>query len=311
MLGTDFPYTDYLPENTKTIQIDIRPENIGNRTPVSLGMQGNIKKTISAITPLCHAKKDTLFLDKLNQEFSEWKAKMKKEADPKNNLIPMHPQIVARQLSNLASNDSIFTIDTGTSAIWASNYMSFHSGRRMIGSFNHGSMAVGLPAAIGAQIQFPEREVWAMVGDGAFNMALHDFMTVVDYNLPIKIIVFNNSELGFVKIEMEEAGLAPNFDALQVNNFNFAEYAKLCGGDGVRVEKAEDVIAAIKQAKESTKPFIIDAVVTKGELSLPPKIGLEDVKDFGISKAKEIFKSINGDKDQWYNLKKEIEAYFR
>jgi thiamine pyrophosphate-dependent acetolactate synthase large subunit-like protein len=114
-----------------------------------------------------------------------------------------------------------------------------------------------------------------------------------------------------VKIEMEEAGLAPNFDALKTNNFNFAEYAKLCGGDGVKVEKAENVISAIKQAKNSTKPFIIDAVVTKGELSIPPKIGLEEVKDFGLSKAKEIFKAINGDKDQWYNLKKEIEAYFK
>jgi len=311
MLGTDFPYTDYLPENTKTIQVDIRAENIGNRTPVTLGMQGNIKETVSAITKICKAKKGSSFVDKLNREFTDWKKKMTNEAGTENKLEPMHPQIIAKQLSDLASHDAIFTIDTGTSAIWSSNHMSFHSSRRIIGSFNHGSMAVGLPAAIGAQSEFPDREVWAMVGDGAFNMALHDFTTAVDYNLPIKIIVFNNSELGFVKIEMEEAGLAPNFDALQTNNFNFAEYAKLCGGDGVKVEKAEDVIAALEQAKKSSKPFIIDAVVTKGELSLPPKIGFEEAKDFGLSKAKEILKSINGDKDQWYNLKKEIEAYFK
>jgi thiamine pyrophosphate-dependent acetolactate synthase large subunit-like protein len=311
MLGTDFPYTEYLPEHTKTIQIDLCPENIGNRTPVTLGMEGNIKETVSALISLCKHKKESVFFDTLKDEFSEWKAEMEKEADPESDLTPMHPQIIAWQLSDIASDDAVFTIDTGTSAIWASNHMSFHSGRRIIGSFNHGSMAVGLPAAIGAQIQFPEREVWAMVGDGAFNMSLQDFSTAVDHDLPINIIVFNNSELSFVKIEMEEAGLAPNFDALQVNNFNFAEYAKLCGGDGIKVEKAEDVIPAIKQAKKSTKPFIIDAVVTKGELPLPPKVGLDKAKDFSISKAKELLKAIGGDKMQWDNLKKEVEAYFK
>lgn len=311
MMGTDFPYTDYLPLNTKTIQIDLRPENIGNRTPVSLGMEGDIKQTVTALIPLCKAKKDSVFLDGLRDEFSEWKADMEKDTDPENELTPMHPQIIAGQLSELASDDAVFAIDTGTSAIWASNHMSFHSDRRIIGSFNHGSMAVGLPAVIGAQAQYPEREVWALVGDGAFNMALQDFSTAVDYNLPLKIIVFNNSELGFVKIEMEEAGLAPNFDALQVNNFNFAEYAKLCGGDGIKVDKAEDILPAIKQAKKTTKPFVIDAVVTKGELSLPPKVGLEEVKGFSISKVKEIVKAIGGDKKQWDNLKMEIEAYFK
>jgi len=311
MMGTDFPYTDYLPRHTKTIQIDIRPENIGNRTPVSLGMEGNIKETVTALISLCKAKKDSTFLDGLRDEFAEWKAEMERDADPENELTPMHPQIIAWQLSDKASDDAVFAIDTGTSAIWASNHMSFHSDRRMIGSFNHGSMAVGLPAAIGAQAQFPEREVWALVGDGAFNMALQDFSTAVDHKLPLKIIVFNNSELGFVKIEMEEAGLAPNFDALQVKNFNFAEYAKLCGGDGIKIDKAEDVIPAIHQAKKSTKPFVIDAVVTKGELSLPPKLDLEKAKDFSVSKVKEILKAIGGDKKQWENLKKEIEAYFK
>jgi len=310
MLGTDFPYSEFLPEDTKTIQVDLRPENIGNRKPVDIGLHGNIKDTLFELSKYCETRMNSDFLDEKNKSFNDWKEKIEKKTDTQSDMKPMHPQIIAKQLSDLASNDAVFTIDTGTSAIWASNHMSFHSGRRIIGSFNHGSMAVGLPAAIGAQTEFPDREVWAMVGDGAFNMALHDFTTAVDYNLPIKMIVFNNAELGFVKIEMEEAGLAPNFDALKNNNFNFAEYAKLCGGDGVKVEKAEDVISAIKRAKNSTKPFIIDAVVTKGELSLPPKIELEDAKDFGLSKAKEILKAINGDKDQWYNLKKEIEAYF-
>jgi len=311
MLGTDFPYKEFLPTNTRTIQIDIRPENISNRTPVELGMLGNIKETVSALISLCPTKEDSSFLDNLTQEFSDWKTDNQKEASPEDKLKPMHPQSIASQLSEVASNNSIFTIDTGTSAIWSSNYMSFHTDRRIIGSFSHGSMAVGLPAAIGAQLQFPEREVWAMVGDGAFNMMLHDFSTAVDYKLPIKIIVFNNSELGFVKIEMEEAGLAPNFDALKEKNINLSEYAKLCGGDGIKVDKAEDILEAILLAKKSDKPFIIDALVTKGELSLPPKIDLEETSNFGVSKIKEIMQAIGGDKNQWENLKKEIEAYFK
>lgn len=221
----------------------------------------------------------------------------------------MHPQVVARQISEVAAKDAIFVIDTGTSAIWSSNFMDFHSQRRMIGSFNHGSMAVGLPAAIGAQLQYPDREVWALVGDGAFNMSLHDFSTAVEYELPIKIIVLNNSELGFVKIEMEEAGFAPNYDAIEVKNFDFAAYAKLVGGDGVNVTENKGIIPAIKQAQKSKSPFILNAHVSGGELSLPPHIDFHQAKNFGISKIKEVLKAAKGDKSQWENIKNEVKAY--
>ncbi len=310
MLGTDFPYTKFLPENTKTIQVDIRPENIGGRTSVDVGIHGDISATLALLEPECEVKEDRNFLDKLQKGFDKWKGLMDESADPSRDMEPIHPQIVAKSVSDHASDDAIFAIETGESAIWASNFMSFHSDRRMIGAFNHGSMAVGLPAAIGAQAQFPDREVWGLLGDGAFNMTLNDFITAVEYQLPIKLIVFNNSELGFVKIEMEEHGLAPNFDALHVNNFDFAEYAKLCGGDGIKVEHSRDVEEAVLMAKKSTKPFIIDAVVTSGELSLPPRIGADEVIGFGTSKIKEVWGAIKGDKDQWKNLKKEIDAYF-
>ncbi|KAA1242561.1 thiamine pyrophosphate-dependent enzyme [Aquimarina sp. RZ0] len=310
MLGTDFPYTDFLPENTKTIQVDIRPENIGNRSSVTLGLHGDIQTTITSLLNLCSEKKDDSFLNTLTDKFSDWKESNDKKASPSRDMEPLHPHIFAKAASDLASNDAIFTIDTGTAAIWASNFMNFHSDRRIIGSFNHGSMAVGLPSAIGAQLQFPNREVWSLIGDGAFNMSLQDFSTAVKYELPIKIIVFNNSQLGFVKIEMEEAGLAPNFEALKVDNFDFAEYAKLCGGDGIKVTHAKDILAAIQMAKNSKKPFIIAAVVTNAELSLPPKIGFEEAKGFGLSKMKEIFRAFNGEKEQWENIKQEIEAYF-
>ncbi|MBN2638166.1 MAG: hypothetical protein JXR65_03645 [Bacteroidales bacterium] len=310
MLGTDFPYDKFLPKSTEIIQLDIREENIGNRTPVTLGLHGDIKSTLELLEPFCHEKTDDGFMKDRRKEFLNWKDTIKKQANPERAMEPIHPQIFTGKASELASDEAIFTIDTGTSAIWASNYMSFYKNRRIIGSFNHGSMAVGLPASIGAQLQFPDREVWALIGDGAFNMTLHDFSTAVEYNLPIKFIVFNNSQLGFVKIEMEEAGLAPNLDALTVKNFNFAEYAKLLGGDGIRVEHSKDVESAIKMAKQSKKPFIIDAIVNSGELSMPPHIGFNEARGFGISKAKEIFEAIQGDKKQWDNVKKEIEGLF-
>ncbi len=310
MLGTDFPYTDFLPEGTKTVQIDVRAANIGNRTSVDYGLHGHIKDTVEALIPLCREKLNSDFLDDLVNDFKDWKNSNNKKADPSRDMEPLHPHIFAKLASDHASDDAVFTIDTGTSAIWASNFMNFHSERRIVGSFNHGSMAVGLPAAIGAQLQYRNREVWGLIGDGAFNMSLQDFSTAVKYNLPIKLIVFNNSQLAFVKIEMEEAGLAPNMDALDVNNFNFADYAKLCGGDGVRVEQADDIEDAILAAKNSDKPFIIDAVVTNAELALPPKIGIEEAKGFGMSKVKELVKAVKGDKRQWENIKQEVEAFF-
>ncbi len=310
MLGSDFPYTQFLPEKTKTIQVDIRPENIGNRTSVTLGIHSDIINVVRYFNEKCLPKRNEAFVKKLNREFVEWKQHNCETSDGEKDFSILHPQIVAREISDIASDDAIFVIDTGTSAIWSTNFMNFHSDRRIIGSFNHGSMAVGLPATIGAQLQFPEREVWALVGDGAFNMALQDFSTAVEYDLPIKIVVMNNKELSFVKLEMEEAGLAPNYDALGVKNFDFVNFAKNIGGDGENVREVKNIIPAIEKAQKSKKPFIINAHVTPGELSLPPHIEFEQVKNFGLSKVKELYQAMKGDKRQWDNVKNEIEAFF-
>lgn len=310
MLATDFPYIDFLPHSTKTIQVDIREENIGNRTSVDVGVHGDVKEFLTQVLPLIDVKTEDDFLNTLTKNFKKWRQNMKEEASVSRDNKPLHPQIFADMVNTHASNSAIFTVETGTSAIWASHHISFHSNRKIIGSFNHGSMAVGLPAAIGAQFAHPGKEIWALSGDGAFNMAMQDFITAVRYKLPIKVIIFNNSELSFVKLEMEEAGLEPALDALHETNVNFAEYAKLCGGDGVRVENAKDIESAILEAKHSKVPFIIDAVVSSGELSLPPHIGLKEIIGFGTSKIKEGAQAITGDKKQWENLKKELKAYF-
>lgn len=310
MLGTDFPYIDFLPHDTKTIQVDIRQENIGNRTAVTLGVWSDMSSFLEMINPKINQKEDSRFMDKLKDSFNNWRQNMKDQASPTRENEPLHPQIFADLVNEHASSDAIFTVETGTSAIWAAHHISFNKQRRLIGSFNHGSMAVGLPSAIGAQMANPDKEIWCLSGDGAFNMAMQDFITAVRYELPIKVLIFNNSELSFVKLEMEQVGLAASLDALHETNMNFAEYARLCGGDGVRVEHAEDIDVAIIQAKQSKKPFIIDAVVSSGALSLPPHIGVKEAIGFGTSKLKEVGQVITGDKDQWHNLKKELQSYF-
>lgn len=308
MLGTDFPYDAFLPSGTLTIQVDQRLENIGNRTPVAVGVHGDVKPAVDRLLQLVQTREDGKFRSTLMEAHTKWVANEKEAADPKQDHEPLHPQIFARAIDEQAAEDAIFTIETGTSAIWAFRNIGFHKERRILGSFNHGSMGVGLPAAIGAQALYPGRETWAMVGDGSFVMGMQDFLTAVERKLPIKIIVFNNSELGFVKLEMEESGLAPQYGALNQFNPNFADYARLCGGEGVRVEHAKDIAAAVQMAKNSTKPFIIDAVVTGGEVSFPPHITLKQVLGFGRSKVKEGVLAISGNARQWQNLSEEIET---
>lgn len=306
MLGTDFPYDNFLPQGTKVVQVDTRLENIGNRVPVHAAVHGDVKIAAARLCERVAAKEDGSFRNALQEAFSKWKDNMRKDADPSSAHEPLHPQIFARSIGQLAAADAIFTIETGTSAIWAARHISFHGERRILGSFNHGSMGVGLPSAIGAQALYPQREVWALVGDGSFVMGMQDFLTAVERNLPIKLIVFNNGELGFVKLEMEESGLAPQYGALKQFNPDFAAYAQLCGGDGIRVEHAKDIEAAIAQAKRSNKPFIIDAVVSGGELSFPPHISLKQVFGFGRSKVREAALAASGNAAQWKNLEEEI-----
>lgn len=308
MLGTDFPYTDFLPHGTETVQVDTRLENIGNRTPVKAAVHGDVKATVNKLLGMVAEKQDETFRASLMDAFDKWKDQMRQDADPREDHEPLHPQIFARAIDQQAATDAIFTIETGTSAIWAARHISFHGDRRILGSFNHGSMGVGLPSAIGAQALFPQREVWGLVGDGSFVMGMQDFLTAVERKLPIKIIVFNNSELGFVKLEMEEAGLAPQYEALKQFNPNFADYARLCGGEGIRVEHAKDIQAAIVMAKNSTKPFIIDAVVSGGEVSFPPHISWKQILGFGRSKVKEAVLAVSGNAKQWQNLSEEIET---
>jgi len=311
MLGTDFPYEWFIPDGIEVIQVDCRSENVGRRADVTVGLVGTVKETVAKLAPLIKDKSDDKFLKDQKKRSSRWLESMETQGSTKNATKPLHPQLFAKAVSDIASEDAVFAADVGECTVWLARQMRLKGDRRMVGSFNHGSLGSGFPSGLGAAALNPKRQVWAMCGDGGFGMAMQDFVTAVRFNWPLKVIVFNNSELGFVKMEMEVGGFPYNEIATHLVNPNFAEYAKICGGDGVRVEEADQVIPAIEQAVASDKPFLIDAVVTSGEFAMPPHIEVKQAWGFGMVKVKEGILMLKGDETQWDNWKEEIKAALR
>ena len=310
MLGTNFPYDGFIPDGIKIVQVDLKVENIGRRAPVSLGLIGTIKETVAALTPQLKEKTSDKFLHHLEKMRDKWLKQMDEQAALSRTDEPLHPQLFAKAISDRAPDDAVFCVDVGECTVWTARQVRLKGKRRLVGSFNHGSLGAGFPIALGAAALDPKRQVWALCGDGGFGMAMQDFVTAVRFELPLKSIVFNNSELGFVKMEMEVAGLPLYPAATGLVNPNFAEYARACGGEGVRVEHAKDIVPAIEQALGSDKPFIIDAVVSPGELTMPPTITFEEAWGFGISKAKEAMLGLKGEHAQWKGWREEFKANF-
>lgn len=308
MLGTDFPYEWFLPENAKIIQIDRNVEHLGRRAPIASGLLGDVGATLDLLLPKLAAKDDRAFADRQVKLCTKWLAQQDRDSSLERDTEPLHPQLFARQVSDQAADDAIFAMDIGECTVWVARQTRMKGGRRMVGSFNHSSLGSGLPSALGAAALDPQREVWAFCGDGGFGMSMQDFVTAVRYEWPIKVLVFNNQTLGFVKMEMEVAGYPLNPAATDLVNPDFAEYARVCGGDGVRVEHAADIPEAVARAKASRKPFIIDAMVTPGELVMPPHIDTKMAWGFGMSKLKEGILLAKGEHAQWDNWVKELKA---
>ena len=231
LLGTNFPYDKFLPTKPKIVQLDIRVDHLGRRSRLDLGVWGDVRETIRALLPLLETKADRSFLDGMLKKHGEAIRKLNVYVDHVSKQRPMHPEPVAAVLNELASDDAIFTADTGMCNVWSSRYISATKDRRLIGSFTHGSMANALPQAIGAQLRYPGRQVIAMSGDGGLAMLMGDLLTLVQYDLPIKIVLFNNRALGMVKLEMEVAGL-PDWQT-DLKNPNFAKLAEAIGIMGI------------------------------------------------------------------------------
>jgi thiamine pyrophosphate-dependent acetolactate synthase large subunit-like protein len=310
MLGTDFPYDEFLPDSRPIIQVDRNIDHIGRRAPVTVGLAGDLKATLAALLPLVNEGQSSRFRDHLLKMRDKWLEQMADQANLSRKDEPIHPQLFTRAISDHADDDALFAVDVGECSVWVARQMSLAGERRMVGGFNHGAIGAGLPTALGASAAADGRQVWALCGDGGFGMSMNDFVTAARYQWPIKIIVFNNGEFGFVKMEMEVSGLPHNFDATGLVNPDFAAFAKACGGDGVRVEHVDDIVPAIEAANASDKPFIIDAIVSPGELVMPPHIKIDEVWGFGMAKLKEGLLGVKGDHEVWKNWRDEFHAEF-
>jgi thiamine pyrophosphate-dependent acetolactate synthase large subunit-like protein len=299
MLGTDFPYTQFFPENAKIIQVDLRGEQIGRRTHVDLGLVGNVKDTIAALLPKLNDTKSSAHLETSVDHYKKARAGLDELAVGEPGKLPIHPQYVAHLVNELAAEDAVFTCDVGTPTVWAARYLGMNGQRRLLGSFTHGSMANALPQAIGAQAAFPGRQVIALAGDGGLAMLLGDLLTLKQMRLPVKVVVFNNSSLGFVELEMKAAGFLDFGTNLE--NPSFAGIASACGFLGLRVEDPGDLKAAIQQALAYDGPALIDVVVNRQELSMPPTIELKQATGFGLYIMKAV---MNGRADEVIDLAK-------
>ncbi|RWY55463.1 thiamine pyrophosphate-dependent enzyme [Mucilaginibacter gilvus] len=284
LLGTDFPYTPFMPTGCKIVQIDTKPERIGRRAKVEVGLCGDVKDTLTALLPLITQSTDDSFLKAQLELYAGVKENMKIYVDDMGKKENIHPEYIASLLDELATNDAIFTVDTGMSCVWGSRYINATGKRKMVGSFNHGSMANAMPQAIGAALACPGRQVIALCGDGGLSMLLGDLATITQYNLPVKIIVFNNRSLGMVKLEMEVAGL-PDWQT-EMHNPDFAMVAKAMGIKGIAVKDPDDAKQALREALMYNGPALVNIFTDPNALAMPPKIELGQVKGMALSMTK-------------------------
>ena len=287
MLGTDFPYRQFYPEGRVRIaQLDIRPQNLGRRAPIELGLVGDVAATIEALLPRLEEKTNTVHLDNARRNYREARKGLDDLAQGRPGGRLIHPQQVARVVSELAADDAIFTCDVGLPTVWAARYLSMNGKRRLLGSFWHGSMANALPQAIGAQAAFPGRQVISLSGDGGFSMLMGDFLSLAQLGLPVKTVVFNNSSLGFIELEQKSTGFLDT--GTELKNPNFAAMAEAVGVRGIRLERPEDVETGVADALNHDGPVLVDAVVNRMELAMPPKVVAEMAKGFSLYMLKAV-----------------------
>jgi pyruvate dehydrogenase (quinone) len=280
MLGTDFPYQQFYPDNARVVQVDIRGRNIGRRTPVDLGLLGTVKDTLAALQPLLRQKDGREHLDRSLRHYRKTRKNLDELAVNDRDRTPIRPEYLAGLVDRLAADDAVFTVDVGSPVVWAARYLTMNGRRRLVGSFNHGTMANALPHAIGAQSAYRDRQVIALAGDGGLTMLFGELVTLIQNRLPVKVVVFNNSSLNFVELEMKAAGIV-TFGTDLVNP-NFASVAQAMGIFGRRVEQPSDLKQALVDAFAYDGPALVDVVTARQELSIPPAITVEQAKGFSL-----------------------------
>ena len=300
MLGTDFPYRQFYPQGAgvRIAQIDLRPGQIGRRAAIDLGVVGDVKATIQALLPLLDQKRSETHLAQAQQHYAKARRQLDDLAAPTSRR-PIHPQQVAKAISDRAADDAVFTCDVGLPTVWAARYLAMNGKRRLMGSFWHGSMANAMAQAIGAQAACPGRQVISLSGDGGFTMLMGDFLSLAQLDLPVKVVVFNNGALGFIELEQKSTGFL-DFGT-DFKNPNFAAMAEAVGIKGIRLEDPDDVEKGIADALAHDGPVLIDAVVNRTELAMPPAVTVEMAKGFTLYMVKAV---MSGRGDELIDLAK-------
>jgi len=297
LLGTDFPYTPFMPMENKIIQIDIKPENLGRRAKLEMGLCGDVKDTLQALIPMIEIKDDSVFLTQQLEFHKEVKKKLLIYVNDTGKPNAIHPEFVVSVINELAAKDAIFTVDTGMCCVWAARYIDGTGERKMLGSFNHGSMANAMPQSIGAALACPGKQVIAFCGDGGLSMMMGDLMTIVQYKLPVKIIVFNNRSLGMVKLEMEVAGI-PDLETDMLNP-DFSKIAKAMGLSGITINDPGEVKSELEKAFQHEGPILITIQTDPNALAMPPKLEYSQMKGFALYMGKMM---LGGRMDEAFNI---------
>jgi pyruvate dehydrogenase (quinone) len=294
MIGTDYPYSNFLPPAGTVIQIDERPQVLGRRTPTVLGVAGSARPTLKLILDRVASKSDTRFWDKVTQERRKWDALLDQQANLERSADRIHPQAVARAVSDLAKPDAVFVLDTGLNTLWSANWIRQSGSQRIIGSFNNAAVGTALGQANGVQALDRSRQVIALCGDGGFNMLMCEFLTAVHHKLPLKVVIFNNSAFGLITLEAESVGLPAFREGIQFPNPDYAALARACGGHGFTAKKPQELKAAIDEAFAIDGPAIIDAVVVSNELPNLPHLDVELAWRVALAKVKEAILALTG-----------------
>ena len=293
MLGTDYPYSEFLPHECVVIQVDERARVIGRRAPTELGVLGSVRPTLKSLLARVKPKSDREFFDVITAQRKAWDEKLDRQSDPARSKDRIHPQAVARTVSDLAKRDAVFVIDTGLNTLWSGNWIRQSGEQRIIGSFNNGAVGTALGQANGVQALDRSRQVIALCGDGGFNMLMCEFLTAVQHKLPVKAVVYNNSSLGLIKLEAESMGL-PAWKAMDFPNPDYVALARACGAVGFKAEKPGELREAIDKALKAEGPAIVDCVVAADELPNVPHIELEKIKNVAKAKIKEMILAVTG-----------------
>jgi thiamine pyrophosphate-dependent acetolactate synthase large subunit-like protein len=294
MVGTDYPYSNFLPSKGTVVQIDERPQVLGRRAPTVLGVAGSARPTLKLLLDQVASKTNTRFWDKVTQERQKWDDMLDTQADPARSKDRIHPQAVARAVSDLAKPDAVFTLDTGLNTLWSGNWIRQSGSQRIIGSFNNGAVGTGLGQANGIQALDRSRQVIALCGDGGFNMLMCEFLTAVHHKLPVKVVIYNNSAFGLITLEAESVGLPPFREGIEFPNPDFAALARACGGHGFTASKPGELKAVLAEAFATDGPAIVDAVVVSNELPNLPHLDLDMIGHFALAKIKEAVLAVTG-----------------